>query len=51
MQLAALKTCLEAVDTTGSVPEADLGRVYDRLITLHLLTSLQPSVRKVKETP
>lgn len=48
MQLSGMEICLEAVATTGSVPDADLSRLYQRLHTLHILQTLEMSIHKVK---
>ena len=51
MQLTAMAVCLEAVATTGTVPDAELQRLQGRVSTLRSLTSLQPSITKVALAP
>ena len=49
MQLTAMGVCLDAVETTGTVPQADLQRLHERLQALTLLTSLTDALEQVSK--
>lgn len=46
-QLAGLRLCLEALATTGTIPDAELFRLHDRISMLGVLQSLDKSIQKV----
>ncbi len=46
-QLAGLRLCLEALATTGTISDAELFRLHDRISMLGILQSMDKLIRKV----
>ena len=50
-QLAGLRLCLEALATTGTIPDGELFRLHDRISMLGVLQGLEKSVQRVGSRP
>ena len=46
--MAAVEQCLDALDTTGAVPDSDLARLHDLKACLHCLAVQLPALMQVR---